>query len=281
MQAAESLARTLAARTVHVRMTPTAKTFSERREVLRVLERFGKVEFFKGLKYNMAAPSLNAFIAVFEDESSATELFRLRQIRYKLISQIESAYSSRPHPHNQPEATIEISDSLGEEEGRGEGESAMHNSESNTDIDAEESSASPPNTEEKIFQLTLAPSSYPHHTFISSPLHNPLHGPYTPISPRRSFIASALSSSVPPSIYAAGLRDWETDGVKRRVANDGVGGGSTGGGGGWGSTNVPWRIANKARKRLEEEVPDVMRGLKGLQGLKRSIKRYDDSTTSP
>ncbi|RQM07361.1 hypothetical protein DH86_00003099, partial [Scytalidium sp. 3C] len=70
-------------------MTPTAKTFSERREVLRVLERFGKVDVFKGLKYNAAAPSANTFITVFEDQASAEDILRVSPIRYKLISQDE------------------------------------------------------------------------------------------------------------------------------------------------------------------------------------------------
>ena len=42
--------RDLAARTVHVKMYPTARTFRERREVLRVMERFGEVTMFQSLK---------------------------------------------------------------------------------------------------------------------------------------------------------------------------------------------------------------------------------------
>lgn len=37
-------------RTVHVKIFPSARTFSERREVLRVLERFGEVTMFRSLK---------------------------------------------------------------------------------------------------------------------------------------------------------------------------------------------------------------------------------------
>ncbi|RFU25613.1 hypothetical protein B7463_g10729, partial [Scytalidium lignicola] len=256
MQAVESLARSLTARTVHVKMTPTPKTFSERREVLRVLERFGKVDVFKGLKYNAAAPSLNTFITVFEDQTSAEELLRVSPIRYKLISHTEPTSTSTPE-HEHLEAISHTSNSI--ETVSEDGQDEFHK-----DLESEDSESVAATTEEKIFQLTLSPSSYPHLSILSSPLHNPLHGPYTPISPRRSLLAASLSSSIPPSIYSAGLRDWETDGVKRRVGNDG--GGTNGG---WGSTNVPWRIANKASKQLGEKVPDVMRGLKGLHGRRK------------
>jgi hypothetical protein len=43
-------AHALAKRTVHVKMHPTARTFAERREVLRVLEQFGEVTMFRSLK---------------------------------------------------------------------------------------------------------------------------------------------------------------------------------------------------------------------------------------
>lgn len=40
----------LVSRTVHVKIYPTARTFSERTEVLRVLEKFGQVDYFRSLK---------------------------------------------------------------------------------------------------------------------------------------------------------------------------------------------------------------------------------------
>jgi len=45
-----AVAGALARRSVHVKMHPTARTFSERREVLRVLERFGEVTIFRSYK---------------------------------------------------------------------------------------------------------------------------------------------------------------------------------------------------------------------------------------
>lgn len=47
---ASSALRALNSRTVHVKIYPTARTFAERTEVLRVLEGFGPVDYFKSLK---------------------------------------------------------------------------------------------------------------------------------------------------------------------------------------------------------------------------------------
>jgi hypothetical protein len=58
-----SAARNIAARSIHVKIHPTARTLPERREVLRVLERFGEVEMFRSLKvsfyYLIEAPIPN------------------------------------------------------------------------------------------------------------------------------------------------------------------------------------------------------------------------------
>ena len=50
-----SKARELAARTVHIKMHPTARTLPERHEVLRVLERYGEVTLFRPYKVSMIA----------------------------------------------------------------------------------------------------------------------------------------------------------------------------------------------------------------------------------
>ncbi len=50
------MASSLSARTVYLKLHPTARTFAERREVLRVLERFGEVTMFKSYK---VPPPLN------------------------------------------------------------------------------------------------------------------------------------------------------------------------------------------------------------------------------
>ena len=50
LRSAASKAGDLARRTVHVKLFPTASSFAERQEVLRVLERFGEVTWFRCLK---------------------------------------------------------------------------------------------------------------------------------------------------------------------------------------------------------------------------------------
>jgi len=42
--------RDLAARSLHLKIHPTPRTILARREVLRVIERFGEVEMFRSLK---------------------------------------------------------------------------------------------------------------------------------------------------------------------------------------------------------------------------------------
>jgi hypothetical protein len=63
--AALTTATRLAARSVHIKIYPMARTLPERREVLRVLQRFGDVEVFMCLKvsppYSLPASSLLCF----------------------------------------------------------------------------------------------------------------------------------------------------------------------------------------------------------------------------
>lgn len=56
MEVSSVAARALAARSVHVKLYPTPRSFPERREVLRVLERFGEVSMFRSLKVRSAIP---------------------------------------------------------------------------------------------------------------------------------------------------------------------------------------------------------------------------------
>ena len=122
--------------------------------------------------------------------------------------------------------------------------------------------------EEKWFQLDVSPSDFVHEKYIKSSVTNPLHGPYKPVRPERSFIAGALRQTVAPSLWARGLMDWETDAVKRR--------GGTGleadfernsnGYGASGSSDRPAKsFQERYRKRQEMAVPAVMKGLRALR----------------
>ena len=52
------MASSLTTRTVWLKLHPSARTFAERREVLRVLERFGEVTMFKSHKVALPTSTL-------------------------------------------------------------------------------------------------------------------------------------------------------------------------------------------------------------------------------
>lgn len=51
-------ATALAARCVHIKVYPTPRSLPERRQVLRVLERFGDVDMFRSLRVCAVLPRL-------------------------------------------------------------------------------------------------------------------------------------------------------------------------------------------------------------------------------
>ncbi|KAG4431100.1 hypothetical protein IFR05_013418 [Cadophora sp. M221] len=162
-----SKARSLPSRTLHLKVFPTPRTFAEQREVLRVIERFGEVSVFKSLKYDPKRPVHDAFLAVYNSESSAQSLENVSPLRYRLIKE-----SSTPSAADSPED------------------------------DASNST---------VFELRASKTEYSHHAFLNSPRLNPLHGPYVPVSPKKSFIAASLSNIVPDSNWSEGLLDWDTE----------------------------------------------------------------------
>jgi hypothetical protein len=75
-----------------------------------------------------------------------------------------------------------------------------------------------PKPQEQPYQLMAYPSYFSHTLHLRSPLHNPLHGPYTPFPINSSYISSSLAQNVPSSIMTPGLLDWETDSRFGRMA---------------------------------------------------------------
>ncbi|KAH8796290.1 hypothetical protein BGZ57DRAFT_731011, partial [Hyaloscypha finlandica] len=172
-------ASSLSARTVFLKLHPSARTFAERREVLRVMERFGEVTMFKSYKYNPRSPTPNTFLVLFASESAARDLVNASPVRYRLISNQDPSSSSPPLDYApQPQASPPANFST------------------------------PP---KQPYQLMAYPSYFSHTLHLRSPLHNPLHGPYTPIPTSSSYISSSLAQNVPSSIMTPGLLDWETD----------------------------------------------------------------------
>jgi hypothetical protein len=128
--------------------------------------------------------------------------------------------------------------------------------------------------EERPFQLHAYPSTFSHTLFLSSPLHSPLRGPYKPITPRNSYIASSLSQIIPKSIYSAGLMDWETgsgrfsasgeESENLRVGVDGIGESGRGEEGVMG--RAEYYFEKREKRRALKGIPRVMEGLRGLRG---------------
>ncbi|KIN05772.1 hypothetical protein OIDMADRAFT_97786, partial [Oidiodendron maius Zn] len=179
----------LARRTVHIKMHPTARTFSERREVLRVLERFGEVTMFRSYKYHPKNPVPNAFLSVFTDENAAQAVVNASPMRYRLVS----------------DATANIAH---------EAQQNIKTGEANTQAMEDDASG-----QEKVFELHVSPSQFDHEHHIAN---DPLFGPWTPMDRKHSFFGGGLE--IPRSLMSSGLRDWETDGRKWRNVGDEVDG---------------------------------------------------------
>ncbi|CAL3968539.1 hypothetical protein PZA11_004104 [Diplocarpon coronariae] len=84
--ATSAAGKALNARTLHLKVYPTPNSFAERREVLRVVERFGELSMFKSRKYDYKRPVHNAFIAVYNSPDSREDLCRVSPLRYCLVA---------------------------------------------------------------------------------------------------------------------------------------------------------------------------------------------------
>jgi len=185
---------TLISRTVHVKIYPTARTFAERTEVLRVLERFGQVDFFRSLK-DVAAP--NAFIGLFNKPEAAQEIINSSPLRYRIVPE------PVPHPSDvNPTKTYEgpVDDRPIELRALEAVEAADKAANGQTPKDEIKE-------EERVFELRVSSSTYPHHSFIQ---RGPLYRTWKPISPSISPIASDLVGRIPRESILQGLGDWES-----------------------------------------------------------------------
>ncbi|RDL40361.1 Uncharacterized protein BP5553_00340 [Venustampulla echinocandica] len=230
-------AATLARRTVHVKMFPTPRTFPERREVLRVMEQLGEVEMFRSLKYHPKAPVPNAFLSMFRTEAAAVAALNQSPIRYRLMP--NDSQSEDPSTETLLGSTLTPPDHA----------------------PAEPSTAKP--NDEKIFELHISTTTIDHERYLRSPSTNPLYGPFIPISPVKSYIAASLDAVISPSMWAPGLKDWETDGSQ-------LGGGKVADlesepGQSMPVTSIEWRVNRRQTRRREKLIPKVMMGLKNLR----------------
>jgi len=229
----EPVARALTRRTVHVKMYPTATNLSERREVLRVLERFGEVTMFRSLKYHPTLPTPNAFLAMYSTEAAAREILKQAVLRYRLIKE--------PPP---PPAL-----------GTPSVESILYPN-SPPNVSAEEQ-------EEKSFELNISSTAFDHIDYLTKKMTNPLYGPYVPVPHWQSPFAALLENLIPPSIASPALRDWETDSlIPREIESPAF---ETDEKHGLVGSSVSRRFAIRNRIRKEASQPRVMKGLKALR----------------
>jgi len=229
-----SSASKLASQTVHIKIYPTPQTFSERREVLRVLERYGQVTMFRSLKYDPASPIHNAFLSTLSTSTAAESLINASPIRYRLVNHTAST-NHDPQPTTGPvESASGSSPQL-----KGDAEGIISHAEASSS--------------DHVFELQINPSTFPHENHIQA---SPLHGPWTPVSTKRSIIAADLADRVPRGIGSNALCDWETESALLRTdAGRSVGS----------HTTMPWRMRVREKQEKRVAMPTVMNGLKALR----------------
>jgi hypothetical protein len=75
------LVRPIGNRAVHLRLHPRVETLAESREILRLMQKYGRVEMFRNFKYD-AMPLANNMIAIYETEEAARSLIKVSPLRF-------------------------------------------------------------------------------------------------------------------------------------------------------------------------------------------------------
>lgn len=119
-------------------------------------------------------------------------------------------------------------------------------------------SASP--EDEKIFELHVSTTQFDHERYLNSFTTNPLHGPFKPVNATTSYIAASLDEVIAPSLWAPGLKDWETDGAKLvgKETPDSEAGPEQGNKG----ASIEFKVAERQRRRRQKASPDIMKGIR-------------------
>lgn len=84
--ASSGLIRPLGNRAVHLRLHPRVETLAESREIIRLMQRFGRVEMFRNFKYD-AQPLANNMIAIYETEDGARKLLEESPLRFVMSAE--------------------------------------------------------------------------------------------------------------------------------------------------------------------------------------------------
>lgn len=132
-----------------------------------------------------------------------------------------------------------------------------------------------PVQEETLFELSASTTTFNPHQAVQDPLSNPLYYPYKPAPASRSPIAASLSENVPESLWARGLKDWDTHGMRCRDGELAFAGGVEEGTERNAGSSRSWWLGRES-KRTENMLPKVMRGLKAL-AEERSRREAEES----
>lgn len=137
-----------------------------------------------------------------------------------------------------------------------------------------------PQPTEREFELWANRTTFDHNEYLGSPTTNPLHGPYIPVEPSKSYIGAAIEPTIPDTLWSAGLLDWETDSVhsantadldpnagKKWVLDVGLAD----------NKMKSLRPSISSRITAESTLPEVMKGLKKLKE-NRAAGRTEDET---
>ncbi|EFX03556.1 pal1-like protein [Grosmannia clavigera kw1407] len=195
-------AESLAQRSLFIRVRPAPTTLSERRSVLRVLERHGKTEMFKKLADNAS------FIAIAATAATASTLINRSPIQYEFLSETFETVQPWGNPRVatlvQPIETRRI--------GEGEvAETAAGSADTSNRRQTE-------HVQHKSFVVSVFPSQdYRHQTMLRlSPLHGPWPKDFSAVlapsltgrgnvAYKNTFVYNALRAVVPESAASEGL----------------------------------------------------------------------------
>lgn len=78
-----SLARGTANRALHLRITPRPSNLGESREIMRLISKFGEVEYFKNLRYDTLSTP-NAVLVIFKHDEAAKHCVDKSPIRFRM-----------------------------------------------------------------------------------------------------------------------------------------------------------------------------------------------------
>ncbi|KAI5462405.1 hypothetical protein BGZ63DRAFT_423663 [Mariannaea sp. PMI_226] len=190
-------------RSISIAVSPTPVSFAERRSVLQVLERYGRIEFFKLIPNHDSM-----FISLMKEEEAARKLVATSPISYNVFVPQTSSESQLSSPN--PSQTLSKAKPI----------TALTppnppTAETETLPDRKEAGAELP---QKEFQIHIfAQPSYRHHASSDTKLHLPWPAF---VGQNNSFLAKTLKQSLPNKMAAKGLANWDPDFGQQRMASN-------------------------------------------------------------